>query len=190
MTHFNIPPMLLSFSLVVSYNVGTVLTLSSGSVKTSQADLKLSEQTNTNKKEELWSHCNLTVQCTCNKCQVNMGTILVLMITLKCANTGSMECVMIALIGLNKQKHGNFLKKASKEFSAQMVKRTASQEWDHSTEDTKHFAVAMQEAQNQVLKDQHWKLTKDHSHNEMAHAALVAFNVMQSMLLKVHKHPK
>ena len=101
-----------------------------------------------------------------------------------------MECVVTAPAGLNKQQRTDFLKEASKKFQAQMVKKTASQKWGHSKEDTKRFAAAMQQARDQVPKEERWKLNKHHSHNEMAHAALVAYEVMSSMLPRFGKHPK
>ena len=48
----------------------------------------------------------------------------------------------------------------------------------------------MQAAREKVPKAERWKLTKNHSHIEMAHAALVAYEVMQGLLPKFGKHPK
>jgi hypothetical protein len=92
--------------------------------------------------------------------------------------------------GLNKQRRKAFLREASKQFQAQMFKRTASQNWVHSEEETKRFSAAMREAREQVPKEERWKLTKNHSHTEMAHAALVIYDVMSSMLPQFGKHPK
>jgi hypothetical protein len=171
-THFNIPPVPSSFGPVASYNASAVPAPSSRSIKTAQADPRSSVQSGTNKKEEPWNRCDLTVQCTDGKCQVNMGTLPVLLIAPTCAGTDGMECVVTAPGGLNKQKRTDFLKEASRRFQAQMVKKTASQKWGHSKEDTKRFAAAMLAARDQVPKEERWKLNKHHSHFEMASCTL------------------
>ena len=53
-----------------------------------------------------------------------------------------------------------------------MVKKTASQEWGHTKENAERFAAAMQAARDQVPKEERWRLSRDHSHMEMAHGHL------------------
>ena len=75
-----------------------------------------------------------------------MGDILVLLIALMCADTDSMKCVMTVPSGLGKQKCTEFLNDALGRFQKLMVKKTASQEWKHSKENTECFVAAMQAA--------------------------------------------
>jgi hypothetical protein len=74
-----------------------------------------------------WNLADLAVLCTDGKCQVNMGTIPVLLIAPTCADTDGMECVVAAPVGLNKQGRKQFLRESTKKFQTLMVKRTASQ---------------------------------------------------------------
>ena len=57
-----------------------------------------------------------------------------------------MKCTVTAPSTLGKSKRKEFLKEAVDKFQSQMAKKTASQEWNHSKENTERFAAAMKEA--------------------------------------------
>ena len=70
-----------------------------------------------------------------------------------------------------------------------MGRKTASKNWGHSDEAVKRFVAAMQEARDCAPEEERWKLTKRHSHSEMAHAALVVYGIMSNLLPKFGRHP-
>ena len=69
-----------------------------------------------------------------------------------------------------------------------MVKKAASKKWGHSDDAVRCFSAAMQEACDCVPEDEHWEIGKN-SHEDMAHTALMAYDIMISMLLKFGQHP-
>ena len=85
-----------------------------------------------------------------------MGDIPVLLIEPNCTDTDGMKCVVIAPSGLSKQNRKEFLNDAVEKFQSQMAKRTVSQEWNHSKENTERFAAAMQEARVKAAKEERW----------------------------------
>ena len=140
--HFDIPAVGGEPVAHYSESAGPVSIL--GAVDTPQPGSDLEIQAITKQKRELshWNLADLMVLCMDSKCQVNMGTCLVLLIALTW--TG-LEYVAAALSRLNKQRRKAFLKEASKQFQAQMLKKTAPKSWGHSEEAVKRFAEAMQE---------------------------------------------
>jgi hypothetical protein len=73
-----------------------------------------------------WNLTDLSVLCTEGRCQVNMGTIPVL---LTAPTWDGIKYVAAAPSGLSKQRRNSFLKEASRRFQAQMIKHTASNNW-------------------------------------------------------------
>ena len=115
-------------------------------------------------------------------CQINMGSFLVLAIAPTCADTDSMRRVVLGPKGLKGQRRASFLEEGTKQFQAQMGRKAASKNWGHSDAAVKRFAAAMQEARDNAPEEECWKLTKNYSHIEMAHAALVVYDIMANLL--------
>ena len=106
-----------------------------------------------------------------------------------CADTDGMRCVVLAPKGMKGQRRTSFLEEGTKQFQAHMGRKAASKNWGHSDEAVKRFAAAMQEARDCAPEEERWKLTKNHSHGEMAHAALVVYDNMSNLLPKFGRHP-
>ena len=70
-----------------------------------------------------------------------------------------------------------------------MGKKAASQKWGHSDAAVKRFSAAMQQARDRAPEDERWELGADLSHEDMAHAALVAYDIMASLLPRYGRHP-
>ena len=70
-----------------------------------------------------------------------------------------------------------------------MGRKAALKNWGHSDAAVKRFAAAMQEVRDNAPEEEHWKLTKNHSHVEMAHAVLVVYGIMANLLPKFGQHP-
>ena len=188
--HFDILLVPSSFGPVSSYNASALPAPGSGSIKAPQLGSDSSAQSGTEKKKgpAHWNQCDLAVQCTDRMCQINMGTFLVLLIAPTCADTDGMQCVVLTPKGLKEQRRTSFLEEGTKKFQAHMGRKTASKNWGHSDEAVKRFAAAMQEVRDHAPEEERWKLTKNHSHSEMAHAALVVYDIMSNLLPKFGQH--
>ena len=99
-----------------------------------------------------------------------------------------MRCSVLAPKGLKGQRRTSFLDAATKQFRAQMGKKTTSGNWGHSEEAVKRFAAAMQEARDRAPEEERWNLNKNRSHGDMAHAALVVYDIMCDLLPKYGRH--
>ena len=121
------------------------------------------------------------------ECQVSLGSFPILAIKPNCRDTSGMRCTLLApwTLDNSRSERTTFLDEAVGRFQRRMAKL----KYGHSKESVRTLASAMQKARKQVPKDERWHLGKTHRHEEMASAALVAYEVMSSMLEKYGLRP-
>ena len=99
------------------------------------------------KKESLhWNLADLAVQCTYSLCQVNMGTVSMMLIEPPLKATDSMSCSVLAPNELKGLHRTAFVDEGMRQFRKQMATKAASKNWGYSEESVKRFTAAMQEA--------------------------------------------
>ena len=136
-----------------------------------------------------WKLADLAVQCTDGLCQVNMGTVPVMLIEPAGEGTDAMRCSFLAPNELKGSSRTAFVEEAMRLFRKQMKGKSTSKKWGHSVDAVRRFSAAMQEALDRAPEGERWETGKS-SHEDMARAALVAYDFMIHLLPKFGQHPK
>ena len=122
--HFDIPAVPSSFEPVARYSesVGPVSKL--GAVDTPQQG--------SDRDLMCWKLGDLAVQCTDGLCQVNMGTVPVMLIEPAGEGTDAMRCSFLAPNELKGSSRTAFVDEAARLFRKQMKGKSTSKKWGHS----------------------------------------------------------
>ena len=188
--HFDIPAVPSSFESVARYSESAGPVSRLGAVDTPQPGSDQDAQASAKQKGDPmhWKLADLAVQCTDGLCQVNMGTIPVMLIEPACEDTDGMRCSFLAPNELKGSRRTAFVEEAMMQFRKQMKGKTTSKKWGHSDDAVRRFSAVMQEALDRVPEDERWEIGKN-SHEDMAHAALVAYDFMIHLLPKFGQRP-
>jgi hypothetical protein len=117
-----------------------------------------------------------------------MGTDPVMLIDPAGEGTDAMRCSFLAPNELKGSSRTAFVDEAARLFRKQMKGKSKSKKWGHSLDAVRRFSAAMQEALDRVPEAKRWEIGKI-SHEDMARAALVAYDFMIRLLPKFGQHP-
>jgi hypothetical protein len=118
-----------------------------------------------------------------------MGTVPVMLIDPAGESTDDMRCSFLARNELKGSSKTAFVDEAARLFRKQMKGKSTSKKRGHSRDAVRRFSAAMQEALDRVPEAERWEIGKI-SHEDMARAALVAYDFMIHLLPKFGQHPK